>query len=233
MPRKSRRPIVAGEVFGRLIVTGTWTEPTKWGSKRVIQCSCACGKAGVRRDPGALLSGRSTSCGCAAVEALKERSRAPGWMAAARATRLKHGMADSPEHNAWNNMKQRCGNPKTRNFHRYGGRGIKVCDRWRDSFEAFLADMGRRPSAQHSIDRIDNDRGYEPGNCRWATAREQRGNTSMPAVSVRLNGAALSLSDAAAHLGLRPSSVTARFRDMGVWALYGARRCTRDMEARP
>jgi hypothetical protein len=73
-------------------------------------------------------------------------------------------------------MKTRCLNPNTDDFKHYGGRGISICDRWLDSYEAFLADMGRRPSAKHSIDRINVDGNYEPGNCRWATASEQRRN---------------------------------------------------------
>jgi len=74
-------------------------------------------------------------------------------------------------------MKQRCFNPKLHCFIRYGARGITVCDRWRNSFEAFLADMGRKPSPQHSLDRYpDNDGDYEPGNCRWTTRKEQVAN---------------------------------------------------------
>ena len=75
-------------------------------------------------------------------------------------------------------MKRRCYDPKRRYFKVYGGRGITVCAKWRDSFKAFLADMGPRPSLGHSIDRIDNDGNYEPGNCRWATDEEQGLNTS-------------------------------------------------------
>ncbi len=80
------------------------------------------------------------------------------------------------ERNRWYGMIQRCENPRSVHFARYGGRGIGVCRRWRDSYDAFLADMGRAPSPKHSIDRINNDGNYEPGNCRWATAQEQQRN---------------------------------------------------------
>jgi hypothetical protein len=87
-------------------------------------------------------------------------------------TALTHGMFGTPEYNIWTGMKQRCLNPRCKDYPRYGGRGITVCERWQ-KFENFYEDMGPRPSPGHSIDRVDNDRGYEPGNCIWATVAEQ------------------------------------------------------------
>ncbi len=80
------------------------------------------------------------------------------------------------EYKTWASMKQRCYNPNSNFYHRYGGRGITVCDRWRDSFEAFLDDIGLKPSRKHSIDRIDGEGNYEPGNVRWASPSVQQNN---------------------------------------------------------
>jgi hypothetical protein len=89
------------------------------------------------------------------------------------AIRTTHGLSRTPEFRVWTNMKTRCYNRKAINYERYGGRGITICDRWRDDFAAFYADMGPRPSPSHSIDRRNNDLGYSPDNCCWATSAAQ------------------------------------------------------------
>jgi hypothetical protein len=87
-----------------------------------------------------------------------------------------HGASNTAEYKIWSGMKKRCYNPNSKAYRFYGERGVQVCDRWLNSFENFLADMGRRPSKRHTIDRRDNSKGYEPGNCRWATWTEQHKN---------------------------------------------------------
>lgn len=102
------------------------------------------------------------------------RHRTP-FISNGRRTPEKHSMTGTPEYRVWIAMKQRCNDKNASNYHKYGGKGIKVCDRWNDSFIAFYSDMGKRPDG-HSIDRIDGSRGYEPGNCRWADIYTQNRN---------------------------------------------------------
>lgn len=146
-----------GRRFGRLTVIAI---APKTGSSRSIRwnCKCDCGNEHSSVSY-SLLNGVTKEC-----------------LSCAPKTRVKHGKYRSPEYIAWTSMKQRCSNEKNPAFRDYGGRGIIVCDRWRDSFEAFLGDMGERPSDSHSIDRIDNNGNYEPSNCRWTTSEVQQNN---------------------------------------------------------
>lgn len=119
----------------------------------------------------------------------------------------RHGLIGTPEYWAWSAMKQRCLNPRKRNWARYGGRGIRVCERWLHSFELFLEDMGPRPSPRHSLDRIDNDGDYEPSNCRWATPGEQRRHQAR---LVRFRGELLTLAEWSKRTGLNASTIADR-----------------------
>lgn len=122
-----------------------------------------------------------------------------------------HGQSKSPEYAVWNSMRERCGNENHKSYQSYGGRGIRVCERW-EQFENFIADIGPRPSRFHSIDRHPNNNGnYEPGNVRWATAREQTNNRRSCRMIV-FNGKRQSVSDAARQAGLPYFTVSLRLR---------------------
>jgi len=127
-----------------------------------------------------------------------------------------HGHAadekQSAEYRTWHGIKDRCSRPKNRNYHRYGGRGITMCDKWKNSFENFLADMGERPSDQHSIERKDNDGNYEPDNCIWAT-REDQDNNRSDCVFIEFDGLRMTLSQWGRHLNISRGTINARRRN--------------------
>lgn len=117
-----------------------------------------------------------------------------------------------PEYGTWNAIKQRCHNPNNPAYANYGGRGIKVCARWRRSFTAFLGDMGPRPADKTSIDRIDNSKGYSPDNCRWATQAEQMRNTRAT-VMIEYKGRSMILIDWCEELGLDYNTMAQRMKN--------------------
>lgn len=156
--------------------------------KRAWNCLCDCGKTSVV-DTGKLTSGNTKSCGC---------NQHPG-------NSRTHGMAETATWNTWRNMRQRCENPKVPSYADYGARGISVCPEWGD-FQTFLSDMGERPSKSHSLDRIDNSRGYSKENCRWATRKEQTRNKRNN-VLITFNGETRVMTDWDAHMGWKPWTV--------------------------
>lgn len=124
---------------------------------------------------------------------------------------FKRASGASPEYVIWNNMRARCNNPRTPHYERYGGRGIKVCNRWNEDFTAFLSDMGCRPSSRHSIERKDNSGDYEPGNCRWATAQEQARNRRSSKI-IEVGGVSQTLSEWAEACGISIATIHARLK---------------------
>jgi hypothetical protein len=181
--------------FGRL----TYIRIAGFGKGRepLIECLCACGLVVVRCWQH-LRKGLTTSCGCFRSET-----------AAAQMT--KHGDATSPTYICWRAMLERCTNANHPDYHLYGGRGILVCERWRESFAHFRDDMGERPSSRHSIDREEANGNYEPGNCRWATPTEQ-GRNKRNTIMLKFNGETLPLVEWAERYGIGHHTIRARLK---------------------
>jgi hypothetical protein len=159
------------------------------------KCLCDCGRTTVVVTH--KLGVRTHSCGCIRSE------RIAAYFASHGATRNR---SPTKEYRAWRGAIGRCENPNSPKFPDYGGRGIQVNTRWRSDFAAFLADVGACPSARHSLDRIDVNGNYEPGNCRWATARQQASNTRLNRW-VDVNGTRMILKDVARHFGANYGSL--------------------------
>lgn len=156
---------LTGQRFGRLTVLRRM--PSEKGRCQWA-CVCDCG-ARVKGNANSLRMGKARSCGCLQ----KEAARVNGATVDGSAN-IKHGLSGRPEYFVWKSMKQRCSARASKDDRAlYFDRGIRVCEQWRESFEAFFADMGPRPSSRHSIDRVNNDGAYEPGNCQWATSTQQ------------------------------------------------------------
>lgn len=175
-------------------------------SRRWCLCQCDCGKEVVVR-VGRLLSGNTGSCGCLSRDTTRKRA-------------LKHGHnragENDPTYKSWTHMKDRCLNPRNKSYSYYGGRGITVCGRWLD-FANFLEDMGEKPRGT-SLDRINNDGNYEPGNCRWANAKQQNRNRRWN-VWIEFQGRKMILTDWAKEIGISRMGLVRR---LNKWSLEDA-----------
>ena len=166
------------KIFGRLTVIGRDYSVQGTNQKAKWFCNCNCGTKNISILSDSLRNGKSISCGCYQKEVAAKNAKITG------TNQKKHGISGTPEYNSWNNMIQRCYNKNDIGYLNYGGRGITVCDKWLNSIENFIEDMGPRPSDDHSLDRINNNGNYELSNCRWATITEQNRNKRDTVISL-------------------------------------------------
>ena len=191
-----------GRQFGLLTAIERLAADAKLGV--LFRCRCECGNEKIVPRSN-LLTGNTKSCGCLKL----------------RANRLPYrGASRLREYQIWKLMRLRCENASDKAFDRYGGRGIKVCERWRNSFSDFLADMGRRPSPQHTLDRINNDGDYEPSNCRWATWGQQQNNKRSNRI-IAYKGETRTLTEWAALLNMPVTTLLNRIERLG-WPIERA-----------
>jgi len=141
------------------------------------------------------------------------------WEKVTRNEMTTHGMHKTPEYRSWGNMKNRCFNPNEKRYSDYGGRGITVCDRWKNSFENFLADMGLKPTPKHSLDRIDNDGDYQKDNCKWSTHVEQQNNRSSNRF-ITIEDVTLTITQWEKKMGFNKNIIWQRLEDG--WSEYDA-----------
>ncbi len=190
---------MSGRRFSRLLVLGASSKRTK--SKNIHwKCACDCGNKTIV-DGHNLRIGHTRSCGCLIPESIVTACKT-------------HGLINEPEYGIWSGMIQRCTNPNVNSFKYYGGRGIKVCDRWLNSFENFYLDMGKRPSLKHTIDRKENAGDYEPSNCCWSTSIEQA-NNKRNNIHFDILGVSKSLSQWTREYGINYGTAWSRIKDLG------------------
>jgi hypothetical protein len=186
---------LSGQRFGRLTaMQRVGLDPR---GKTLWQCICECGNRPITRAD-RLVSGQAASCGCLC----RERGIAAN---------TTHGRTGTQAYRTWQNMRNRCGNPRNTFWRYYGGRGITVCEQWRTSFEQFYADMGDPPPGM-TLDRINVDGNYEPGNCRWASRKEQLRNTRRNHI-LTVGGQSFAVSEWAERLSILPSTLYNRLYD--------------------
>ncbi len=188
-----------GKLYGRLVVL------RRNGSNKyrlaMWLCECSCGNVVTIRGND-LRTGHTTSCGCYSIDRT---------IAFNKKNNTTHGSTGSKTYVAWRSMKARCLNKNSESYGRYGGRGIVICDKWVDSFESFLVDMGEAPASM-TLDRIDNNGDYTPGNCKWSTCEEQANNRSSNVI-LTVDGCSMSISMWARKVGLKRSTLEARIKN--------------------
>lgn len=184
--------------FHRLLVMSE--VPERKNGRIMWLCRCDCG-AIVRVAAGALTSGNTQSCGCQKIDKTRQRC-------------VTHGMSKDPVYAVWCSMKARCEKRSCGDFRLYGARGIKVCERWKHSFAAFLQDMGPRPGDGFSVDRINNDGDYCPENCRWASSCDQASNKRTNTY-LTIDGETKILSEWAKYAGITVSGMCRRIKRGG------------------
>ena len=194
---------LTGQIFNGVQVVSRADDKTSSAGRTFTawSCVCKCGKP-FTTITNSLMSGKTKSCGCS-------RIGNPGTTKHGQSGGGRRGVR-SKEYRAWAHMNERCNNPNHKNFAHYGGRGISVCDRWKE-FSLFLSDMGSAPTPQHTLDRIDNDKNYSPDNCRWATQTEQvrnRRNTKL----VTCDGVTLPVQEWSEKVGVRVGLIKDRLR---------------------
>lgn len=196
LPTNPKFKNLTGQIFGKLTVIKF--VDCKIYARWLCECSCDA-KNQIIIIGASLTSGNTRSCGCLKNELTSIR-------------RKKHGLSNSDEYFIWAGMKSRCLNKNESNYHNYGGRGIKVCDRWVESFENFYEDMGPRPGPEYSIERKNNDGDYEKDNCRWATNKEQNNNKRTNRY-IEYNGKIKTLSQWAEAFNIRLTTLAGRLED--------------------
>ena len=183
---------LVGQQFSRLTVMYK-VQSQKGQSRWMTKCICGTEKVIHQSN---LIGGHSTSCGCY-------------MRSSARIRNIVHGKSKTPEYSAWYNMVRRCHQPTNQSFADYGARGITVCDTWRTSFETFLTDIGVRPGRYFMLERIDNNQGYSPENCRWATPKEQAHNRRSNRL-IAISGRSQAITDLAESIGMHVNTLRAR-----------------------
>lgn len=191
---------LTGKHFGRLKILERNPKNDNHGGSR-WDCECDCGNK-ITVQAGNLKNNHTQSCGCLNKEVTSK-------------TNSTHGLTNTPEYYTWAAIKRRCYGTYSPDYPDYGGRGIVMCDEWKNDFTVFLRDMGPRPSSSHSIDRRDNDKGYDKENCRWATQIEQA-NNKRNSIFYEINGERKTLGDWCRLYGLSYSSVFYRINVLGM-----------------